>query len=183
MFWLQSFTSRRSKDDFWILQHRLFNPQPVPKKHAINLNQKLAISFSIFSSYYLHNLIEIAKIEKEIANFWFRLMVCFLGTGWGLGNRCWRIQKSSLDLLEVKGRCQNTILLYTLKTIIIEITKIKLKWLIRFRSWGVEVSPDTNPTSTQMSPLGFGVREYLYLVSILIVLSIISYRFSYLIMA
>ena len=52
MFWLQSFTSRRSKDDFWILQHRLSNPQPVPKKHAINLNQKLAISFSIFSSYY-----------------------------------------------------------------------------------------------------------------------------------
>ena len=112
VFWHQPFTSRRSKNDFWILKHRLPNPQPVPKKHAINLNQKLAISFSIDSSYYLHNLIEIAKIEKEISNFWFRLMVCFLGTGWRLGNRCLRIQKSFLDLLEVKDRCQNTILLY-----------------------------------------------------------------------
>ena len=58
--------------------------------------------------------------------------------------------------------------------------KIKMTYPV---SWGVEVSPDTNPTSTQMSPLGFGVREYLYLVSILIVLSVIAYRFSYLIMA
>ena len=67
-FWHLPFTSRRSKDDFWIPQHRLPNPQPVPKKHAINLNQKWAISFSVFFYFYKVMLIK-ARINRKKSPF------------------------------------------------------------------------------------------------------------------